>query len=246
MKFDWTDDYFDEFYLKYFLLSQSDELTKVQVKFLENLVKPGGKLLDAGCGIGRHSILLAKDGFKVVGIDTSQIFLDEANKLLKSMEVENCEFKFLDMRKLEFKNEFDSVINLWSSFGYFDDGTNFEILTRFYRALKEEGVLIVDIENRDYILKNFIYETFKEKDNLFILERRKFDPITSIIKTHRYFIGENLRKDYLRYIRIYSATEIIHFFKEVGFKKIKVFGDYSGEEFSVSSKRIIISGEKLD
>ncbi len=246
MKSDWTDDYFDEFYLKYFLLSQSDELTKVQVKFLENLVKPGSKILDAGCGIGRHSILLAKDGFKVVGIDTSRIFLDEANKLLKNAGVENCEFKLLDMRKLEFKNEFDSVINLWSSFGYFDDDTNFAILKGFCSALKEEGVLIIDIENRDYILKNFIYETFKEKDNLFILERRKFDPTTSIIKTHRYFIGGNLRKDYLRYIRIYSATEMINLFKAAGLKNIAVFGDYTGEEFSILSKRIIITAKKLD
>ena len=246
MNQDWTKEYFDELYLKYFLSTQNEELTKLQVKFLENLLKPEGKILDSGCGIGRHSILLAKDGFKITGIDTSRIFLDEANRLLKESKVENCEFKLLDMRKLDFKGEFDGVISLWFSFGYFYDETNFSILKGFYDALNKDGILIIDVENRDYILKNFVYETFKEKDNLFILERRKFDPITSVVRTHRFFIGENFRKDYLRYIRIYSATEMVNLFKAAGLKNIAIFGDYIGEEFSILSKRIIITGKKLD
>jgi SAM-dependent methyltransferase len=246
MNEDWTKTYFDELYLKYFLSAQNDELTKLQVKFLENLLNTKGRILDVGCGIGRHSISLAKDGFVVTGIDTSEIFLDEAAKFLEKSQIDNCEFKLLDMRKLDFREEFDGVISLWSSFGYYDDDTNYAILKGFFRALKNGGALIIDVENRDYILKNFIYETFKEKDNLFILERRKFDPITSIVKTHRYFIGEHFRKEYFRYIRIYSATEMINLFKSIGLKNIKIFGDYTGEEFSILSKRIIIYGKRLD
>lgn len=149
------------------------------------------------------------------------------------------------MRELEFEGEFNGIINLWSSFGYFDDETNFNILKRFYTALIEDGIIVIDVENRDYILKNFVYETFKEKDKIFILERRKFNAINSVVSTHRYYIGKDFRKEYVRHIRIYSATEMINLFREAGLKETKLFGDYSGEEFHVSSKRIIISGKKF-
>jgi ubiquinone/menaquinone biosynthesis C-methylase UbiE len=245
MNLEWTKDYFDELYLKYFLLTQDDKLTKNQVGFVEKFIKPGDKILDAGCGIGRHSILLAKDSFNVTGIDTSQVFLEEARKYAIIEGTKNCQFINLDMRELEFEGEFNGIINLWSSFGYFEDETNFNILKRFYASLTANGIIIIDIENRDYILKNFVYETFKEGDEIFILERRKFNPINSVISTHRYYIGKDFRKEYMRHIRIYSATEMINLFREAGLKEIKLFGDYSGEEFHVSSKRIIISGKKV-
>lgn len=90
MNLEWTKDYFDELYLKYFLLTQDDKLTKDQVGFVEKFIKPGDKILDAGCGIGRHSILLAKDSFNVTGIDTSQVFLEEARKYAIIEGTKNC------------------------------------------------------------------------------------------------------------------------------------------------------------
>jgi SAM-dependent methyltransferase len=241
---DWTKDYFDEIYLKYFLEAQSDELTAEQVKFIESIIVTKSTILDAGCGIGRHSLLLAKHSYKVTGIDSSQIYIDRANSLKEKEKLDNCEFSLADVRTLEIENKFDAVLSLWSSFGYFDDETNVDILKRFKAALKDEGIIIVDVENRDYILKYFIYETFNKKDDVYILERRKFHPLTSQITTHRYFVGKNIDKDYFRCIRLYTATELISIYKQLGFKNIRVFGDYNGEKFHLNSQRIIIAAQK--
>lgn len=244
MKKEWTENYFDKLYMKYFLLTQKEEITEQQTTFIKTFLRPGGRVLDTGCGIGRHSISLAKKGFDVVGIDTSDIYLSFAKESSIKEEVRNIEFKKIDMRDMDYKKEFDGVINLWSSFGYYDDETNFEILKNLSEALKRDGILIIDIENRDYLLKNFVYETFKESDGVFILERRNYHPLTSIITTHRFFIGKDLKKEYIRNIRMYSATEMINLYKSAALKEIQVFGNFAGEKFSINSKRIIIIGKK--
>lgn len=242
---DWTKDYFDDIYLKYFLIPQSEERTKEQIDFISKFLPDNGYILDAGCGIGRHSIELARRGFKLLGIDTNQKYIDLAREKAKSLMLENVTFAPLDMRNLNEEEVFDGIVNLWSSFGYFDDDTNEQIIKNFFKAVRKNGKVIVDIENRDYILKFFIRETFKEKeDGVFILERRKFDPVTSVVTTHRYIIGEGFRKEYLRHIRIYSLTEMINIFKRAGFKEIGYFGNYNGEKFYTDSERIIIIGSK--
>jgi ubiquinone/menaquinone biosynthesis C-methylase UbiE len=242
---DWTKDYFDDVYLKYFLIPQSEERTKEQIAFVAKFLPENGYILDTGCGIGRHSIELAKRGFKVLGIDTNQKYLDIALEKAKALSLDNVTFALMDMRNLNEEEVFDGVINLWSSFGYFDDEANEEIVKNFYKVVHKNGKVIIDIENRDYILKFFIRETFKEKeDGVFILERRKFDPVTSIVTTHRYIIGNGLRKEYLRHIRIYSLTEMINIFKRAGFEEIEYFGNYNGEKFYTDSERIIIIGTK--
>ncbi len=241
---EWTKKYFDEFYLKYFLLNQSEETTEKQARLIERFAEKGSKILDAGCGIGRHSVKLGEKGYSVVGIDFSPLYVEYAKKEAQRKKLNNVSFRVEDVRKISYVNEFDLIINMWSSFGYFDDETNLEVLKRFYRALKNKGKIIIDIENRDYILKYFIRETFREKGDLFILERRRFHPLTSIVTTHRYIIGKSVRKDYLRNIRIYSATEMINLFKLANLKTIEILGDYNGEKFGENSKRIIIIGQK--
>jgi len=241
---DWTKDYFDKFYLRYFLQTQKEETTKKQAGFVAKFFDSGNYLLDAGCGIGRHALLLGEQGFKILGIDNSPLYIKLATAEAKKRGLKNVQFVQQDIRKLFLRHEFNGILSLWSSFGYFDDDTNFDILKRFYNSLKKDGKLIIDIENRDYILKYFIHETFKEKEDIFILERRHYLPLTSIVTTHRFVVGKDLRKEYLRNIRIYSATEMINLCRIIGFKNIKVFGDYTGKKFSEDSKRIIIHGEK--
>ncbi len=241
---DWTKNYFDDFYLKYFLQTQPEDITNRQIDFIRKFFNCGSYILDAGCGIGRHSIKLGGLGFKVLGIDSSPLFIKTANNSLKEQELQDVSFLIQDLRELSFENEFDGIINMWSSFGYFDDETNFDILKRFYRALKRNGKLIIDVENRDYILKYFVRETFRDKGEFFILERRKFNPLKSVVFTHRFIVGPNIRKDYYRYIRIYTVTELINLFKAAGFSSYEVFGSYNMDKFTENSKRIIIIGLK--
>jgi len=79
---DWTKNYFDEFYLRYFLQTQKEEITKKQVNFIAKFFDAETYLLDAGCGIGRHTLLLGEQGFKTLGIDSSPLYIKLATAFL--------------------------------------------------------------------------------------------------------------------------------------------------------------------
>lgn len=241
---DWTNNYFDELYLKFFLENQNNETTEAQIKIVENYID-GKLILDAGCGIGRHSILLAKKGYNIVGIDSSELYIEIAKKKALELKLENLEFIKKDMREPLGDSIFDGIINLWSSFGYFDDETNFKIILNFSNSLKKDGKFILDVENRDYIINHFIHETFKEKENVFILERRKFNAIKSVVSTHRIFLFKDQRKDYVRHLRIYTVTELSNILHNCKFHIDSILGDYDGSKFHQNSQRIIILARKL-
>ena len=134
---DWTKDYFDEFYLNYFLRNQSKDITDNQINLVKGFFKRSNTILDAGCGIGRHTIKLGELGFNVLGIDSSPLYIKVAQEEAESKKLSNVSFFVRDVRNINFSNEFDGVISLWSSFGYFDDETNFEIIKNFYNGIKE-------------------------------------------------------------------------------------------------------------
>ena len=93
-------------YLNYSFTKGSEQEVDFLIKTLN--LKPGMKLLDVGCGPGRHSLLFAKAGINVLGIDISQEFIDIASKERRP----NAEFLRLDARNLDFYKEFDAVISL--------------------------------------------------------------------------------------------------------------------------------------
>jgi SAM-dependent methyltransferase len=103
-----------------------------------------GKILDAACGKGRHSIYLNSQGYNVTGIDLSAKSINEASKF----ENDSLSFFEHDIR-LPFRiNYFDSVFNLFTSFGYFQKHVdNMACLSNFFNALKPGGYFLFDFLN---------------------------------------------------------------------------------------------------
>jgi len=87
---------------------------------LKNLkLKKGASILDAPCGVGRHSLLLAKKGFKVTGIDIASYSLGQCRKEARKTRLQ-ITLKQAELKKLPFpRDSFDLVANLWTSFGYY-------------------------------------------------------------------------------------------------------------------------------
>jgi|CXWL01.1.fsa_nt_gi SAM-dependent methyltransferase len=116
-------------------------------------LKPGSRLLDLACGTGRHSILTARRGANVVGVDKTAAYVSEARRKAKALP--NCRFTVGDMRLLSFKNEFDAVINLWTSFGYFETySDDIKVLKGVARALKPGGLFLIDLLDFTFIKKH--------------------------------------------------------------------------------------------
>jgi len=105
---------------------------------------PGSAVLDLGCGTGRHSKHLACRGFDVTGIDLSA----ESLRLARASEGSNLRFLWQDMRLPFRAGLFDSILNLFTSFGYFDDPSDhLAVVHNIASALRPGGTLIVDYLN---------------------------------------------------------------------------------------------------
>src|SRR3989344_5362829 len=115
---EWFECWFDSPY--YHVLYKNRDFTEAEL-FIDNLVqliKPSksNRILDLACGKGRHAIYLNKKGFDVTGIDLSEKSIECA----KISGNETLHFYTHDMRKLFRSNYFDIVLNLFTSFGYFE------------------------------------------------------------------------------------------------------------------------------
>jgi len=153
LEFDFEAVFEVEDYLYFYGDLLTPEFSKKQVDFLvrELNLKPPLKVLDLACGFGRHANLLAKMGFEVTGVDLMDGFLEIARKEAKKLGV-TVNYLRMDMREINFKNEFDLVILLFTSFGYFDDDGNLKVLKNVRDALKGGGHFCFDIPNRDVLL----------------------------------------------------------------------------------------------
>lgn len=106
------------------------------IKLLD--LNPPQKILDCPCGYGRHSVQLARMGFEVVGSDINGEMLEPAIHAARG--IENIRFVKENMQHLTYDGEFDAVLNLFFSFGFFEtDEENNDVLRRFYNALKPGG-----------------------------------------------------------------------------------------------------------
>jgi SAM-dependent methyltransferase len=114
--------------------------TTQEVGFLvdELALQPGDRLLDVGCGPGRHAHALAAQGIEVVGIDIAQRFIDLAQAA--TPDGAPAVFRRMDARQLPFRDEFDAVISLCQgAFGLVGPGDDVDVLTGMARALRPEG-----------------------------------------------------------------------------------------------------------
>ena len=116
-------------------------------------LKPGARILDVGCGPGRHSHELARRGFLVHGIDISQAFID----LATANAVEGSSFERMDARAMTFESEFDVAICLCQgAFGLMTaGGHDIDVLTGIRRALKATGTLALSAFNAYFAVKYF-------------------------------------------------------------------------------------------
>ncbi len=186
-----------------------------------------GLVLDVPCGTGRHAYLLAKKGYKVTGVDISEACLKIANE---SWRHKNLSYQIGDMSNLKtYKNQFDIVLNLFTSFGYFaTDKQNEQVLKELYNSLKNDGTLVLNLINRNWLLKVYRLNDWQETEDKYILNRRHYDLKTHYNEAWMTVIDKKSKEEvtYYHRNRLYSKKEIVSMLKRVGFKKTSIVGDH--------------------
>jgi len=236
----WYEHSFGEDYLVVYKhrsrLDASKEVEKL-VKWLK--LKETDFILDLCCGMGRHTIALAERGFRVVGVDLSETLLSKA---VQSSTRLSIPFIKGEMRNLPFVNHtFDVVINLFTSFGYFeDDQENIKALREMARVLKPDGRFLVDFLNRSAVEKTLVPVSEREQDGLFIREERAIDGDfvckTILIRDQK---GE---RRYLEKVKMYKLEQMKQMMAEAGLKISMIFGNFNGETYRDDSERMILVG----
>lgn len=247
----WTDEYHGPKYLDLHLPLLTDDVNNTDVDFMLDVldIPKGSEILDLPCGFGRHSNILAERGYKVTGIDYKSHFIDLAIKNSQEKYLPNkVNFMLGDMRKLEFENQFDAVINFFTSFGYFDDNENFETLKGMARSLKVGGKLLIDMVNREWAI-NMTRENglvwLLYPDNKVFLANNKFDILKGRWISEQIIVEKGESTDQHQDIRLYSYTEYSFLLNVVGLKIIAAYGDTDKSPYSIKSRNMILVAEKF-
>jgi cyclopropane fatty-acyl-phospholipid synthase-like methyltransferase len=241
-------------YLELYSHRDSNDARKIVSLITKNIKLPkGSRVLDLACGNGRHSILFARKGFSVLGIDLSPYLISEARKKLNSdylSHKNNLKFEINDMRKINHKNEFDLVVNLFSSFGYFDkDSENFKVIKNVSDSLKRGGYFFFDFLNAAHLQKSLIPFDIKKRNHNIIILVREIN--NGFVKKNIIIIENNpgsdysLVSDFYEKIKLYSINDFMKIFNKYGLEIVKTFGDYKGSRFNpAKSERLIILAKK--
>jgi SAM-dependent methyltransferase len=244
---EWFKHFFDASYVAALREEKPLRHTRLEVAFvLRSLRLPAGaRILDVPCGYGRHAALLARRGFRVVGVDLSRAMLAEARD--RFTEGPRLRFRRGDMRRLAFREEFDAVINLYTSFGYFTPAQNVTTLRRMARALRPGGRLLVDHRDPVYdaaLPRRLWYRTGKRR---FVFEERHFDRRTRMTDSTRLIVTAGERWVAQKTLRFqeYSLPQWRRTLRSVGLRFLRAYGGYDGRPFRAGSTgRLIVLAEK--
>ncbi len=219
----------DEYPEVYSHRDTGDALLLTELILKETRLNKNLYILDAACGNGRYSNLLSFRGYKIAGFDLSLPLLRTA-KSDSDSEGASSLFVNADIRRPCFKIKFGAVLNLFTSFGYFEsDFENFKFINDSVSFLDDEGCFIFDYFNADFIKSNLISESFRKTYDSRIRELReiKNDRIIKKIIIEK----DGFVKEFIESVRLYDNEEILEGFSKAGYKAEKLFGNYHGKKF---------------
>jgi len=218
--------------------------------FIEQEIKQDKslKIIDIGCGTGRHTIELTKRGYNVTGVDLSENQIKRAREKAQEAGV-TIDFQIQDARNLPYDGEYDLAIMLCEGgFSLMEtDEMNFEILKNATKALKNKGKLIFTTLNGLFPLFHSVNEFYEsmQKEGQSQCKECSFDLMT--FRDYNTAVVED-DSDNKRELqcnqRYYVPSEITWLLKTLGFKKIDIFGAKLGE-FSRNDKLTIDDFEML-
>lgn len=223
----WYEELFSNFADKY----EDESFTQGtigEVDFIEKEINndKNCKILDVGCGTGRHAIELTKRGYRVTGVDLSENMLKKAQENASNAGVE-IDFRQADARNLPFEGEFDLVIMLCEGgFPLMEtDEMNFQILESAARSLDKKGKLIFTTLNGLFPLfhsvKDFINANSESQKNI----ENTFDLLTFRDKYQLEIEGDDGNTMNLNCNeRYYVPSEITWLLKSLGFNQIGIYG----------------------
>jgi D-alanine-D-alanine ligase len=251
---DWWKTLFDETYLVTDARTVCDDkLTCREVDFVEHLLglKKTWPILDLCGGQGRHSLELSRRGLQdITVLDYSEVLINLGKE--KARE-EGLDIHFVqgDARDTGFPGKrFRVVILMASSFGYFvDEGEDRKILEEIFRLLMPKGSLLLDLPDREYVLKHFYPLSWHEANEEIVVCRQR-EVEGDIVYGREMVISKHqgLIRDATYCTRLYSPEKITELLISAGFSFVDIKHDFSAHEkrgdYGLMTNRLIVIARK--
>ncbi|NHN43020.1 class I SAM-dependent methyltransferase [Halorubellus sp. JP-L1] len=205
-------------------------------------VSPGDAVLDLPCGPGRHSVALADSGFDVTGVDATAAYVEEARERAADRGVaEAVEFVEADMREFRRDGAFDLALNLFTSFGYFEDrADDARVARNLHDVLAPGGTLVMDLASKETLASDFRARTWEDFDDGYVLEEHAVaDDWSWMENTWRLVVDGDVREFDVSH-RLYSAYELTELLADAGFDGVEAYGTLDGDPFDQDAERLLV------
>jgi SAM-dependent methyltransferase len=236
----WFETIFDERYPELFGPVEGDAEQEVE-EILGFLHPPaGGAVEDLGCGRGRHAIPLARRGFRVAGVDISENMLRLARSRAERERVQ-VEWVMEDMRTFCRPGAFDLALSLFTSFGYFSDAENQQVLDNIGKSLRRGGMLLLDLRNAGKGLSRLEdMDMTVEVPSGSLRMSIRFDRRTMRASAeHTLTRSDGIRISSAFDVRVYSMEELSRMIRKAGMEVKDFHGSLSGSPFTDESTRMV-------
>ncbi len=249
------DELFDaEEYLYFMDGTLAEENTVKQCDFIEGVLrlqqdgeagasKRRAKVLDVGCGHGRHALELAARGHDVIGIDLVEGFLKIAVEEAKRRDLQ-LGLAQGDARAFVTEPTFDGAVCLFDAFGYFGDDGDQQVLMNIFASLVPGGRLLLDLRPREIVGRLQPVTVLDKGNGDMMIDRHHFDIESGRLVDRRTYIRGGKVREVLFSVRLYSFTEIKLLLKLVGFEVAGLYDAYdagAGPPVVGSSRMLVLA-----
>lgn len=239
-------------YMNVGLLEKRGRNTEEEVEALIGLfgIGAGSHVLDWCGGWGRHAVPLAKRGYKVTLLDFSKEYLERARAYAEREGV-TLNLVHADFRETPPEIQADYAINMFTAgIGYLSEEDDIKALGSLRSALKPGTRILIDTINLFWIIRNFMPTAWHESSDgtKWYLEKRCFDFRANTMHTNCVYRDRTANTEISceHYLHMYSPADLARVLKAAGFVPSDLFGDFDGSEFTLTSKRVVMTALRLD
>lgn len=242
----WFEDWFDSPLYELLYSYRNEQEANKLAEFIEKQIPidTHPKIVDVGCGRGRHSISLAERGYQVTGFDLSPQAIEKASHIARQRNLKQIRFLVNDMRN-PLKEQFDAALNLFTTFGYFlDEEQNVQVLKSINSMLSNNGLFLIDFLNAKKVERELtpsekgVHNGINYNITRYIMDGFVYKVIN--------FEADDLEepREYTERVQLFDKEWFTDKLTESGFTPLNVWGNYSGDSFDeVESPRLIILSE---
>lgn len=205
----------------------------------------GPYILDLCCGFGRIALELRRRGFFVTGVDITNSYLETAREDAAHEGLE-IEFIHKDVRSFRRKGAFNAAVNLYNSFGYFENpDDDLRLLQNAHYALKPGGAMIIEVLGKEIAVRDYIEAEWFERSGYTVLTESVPVDSWGSIWNRWILIRDGTRREKVFIQRLYAASELRSLLLKAGFSSVELYGDWDESPYDEKARTLIAVGRIL-